>query len=376
MAVLRRKNFLSMIKKFIYRLSGRIIRELGQKGLYSKVRYFGHLETLDSKNNKKRLLIVAPGAVQIPSNGWGAVETVIWESLETYKHNFEIWILNSRHKKEWNKASNIEFDVILSHSDVDCKKIRSIWPSTPLVGVSHYGYGAFPQLWDKGFAKILADMAACDFIVCLSEEIRSTFSEYLPAQKLIVSSNGTSFQPKISSNLNGPILCLGKIETRKRQYELFEATRGTEIKIVFAGPIVDNRVIQLLKESPEYENQFIGPLSRMNLEEDFQNYSALILVSNGEADALVLYEAQMAGLSILVTSASLGAQDLSLEWIHLITERFNSMEILSALKSNTPSPEEIAEYSRRNYPWEIRNSRLVRLLVDLSNKQHLDWSKS
>jgi glycosyltransferase involved in cell wall biosynthesis len=316
----------------------------------------------------KRLLIVAPGNLSIPPVGWGAVETIIWESIGTYEDDFDIWLLNSKSIWDWGKAKRIAFDVILSHSDVDCPKIRKTWPNTPLVGVSHYGLGAFPDKWDKGFLKILRGMEHCDQVVCLSHEVKKCYENYISSEKLLVSSNGTSFKPRLSQKKNNKIMYLGKIEARKKQFEIFHSLLGSEIKVDFVGPIVDQRVGQLIENNQSLSKVFIGPMSREKISNELADYSALLLCSQGEADALVLYEAQMAGLPVIVSPESLGAQDERLDWVQVIEGEFTPEKILNALNSVISSPKEIAHYAHSNYSWEARNQKLRQILINLSNK--------
>ena len=93
--------------------------------------------------------------------------------------------------------------------------------------------------------------------------------------------------------------------------------------------------------------------------EELRNYKALILQSQGEADALVLYEAQMAGLPILVTKEGIGAQDISLPWINLIDDASSPTEIEGIVDSIHNTPDEIAAYARANYSWTIKKAALI-----------------
>ena len=356
-----------MIEKFLKRIRSKIVSLINSRGYFSTIRTFSKVVAAKSLNAKK-LLIIAPGEIQIPSLGWGAVETIISETLVTYEaEGFEVWLLNSKHPIDWRKASKLDFDVILNHADSLSGRIRNTWPKTKIVVVSHYGLAAFPSLWDKGYKKILNEMKKCDYIVCLSVQIFEVFKQYFEESKLIISSNGTSFLPQIKTKSQNRILCLGKVEVRKKQYELWKITQNSEIEIIFAGPIVDERVLVEIRKAPTLSEVFIGPISREKLIFEFGNYNALILPSMGEADALVLYEAQMAGLIILVSSSGIGAQNPNLDWIHVTTDNPNPIEIKALINSTTSSPEEIAEYASKNYTWTIRNKEIIKLLKRISN---------
>jgi glycosyltransferase involved in cell wall biosynthesis len=192
-------------------------------------------------------------------------------------------------------------------------------------------------------------------------------SEFLPINKLVVSSNVTFFKPKLARQDSRKIIFLGKIETRKKQFELFRLLENSEIEVDFYGPIADARVINEIGNNLEMSNRFKGPINRSELGEILGNYGYLILPSSGEADALVLYEAQMAGLELIVEENAIGAQDKNLKWIHAISNEPTLAEIKKIVNGSRTPPSEIKEFAEKNYSWIMRNSTLVSLLVNSLN---------
>ena len=364
--VLRNKT--SLLKSFTQRAKNSFLRRIQQHGIFVDLGQFWNETPEHKQHGKTKLLIVAPGNMPIPTNGWGAVEIIISETLSLYTAaGFDVWVLNSKNRKKWIEAKAINFPIILSHSDIDNPRIRSNWPNAKIVGVSHYGLGAYPEKWDKGFQKILIGMKSCDVVVCLSKAVENTFSNYIPLEKLIISPNGSAFESHC--NLPGQInkiICLGKVEKRKKQFELWKSLKTSNLEITFAGPIVDERVTREIEREPKLTNTFIGPISRENLSTELGKYTSLILISDGEADALVLYEAQLAGLAVLVTERSLGSQNPELDWICVISESPTPEEIRSALSKVISSPSNITKHALENYNWPDRNRKLVSLLLDLS----------
>jgi glycosyltransferase involved in cell wall biosynthesis len=351
---------------FIARVRYRIIKVFNQKGLFLKVRFFGKISNSNLVRTKK-LLIVAPGEIPIPPSGWGAVETIIWETVLTYEQaGFEVWLLNSKHSKDWKTSGQHNFDVILNHCDVFAKKIKSNWPNTKLVSVTHYGYAAFPEHWDKGYLKIIDSLNFSDYIICLSSRIYEVFSKYFDPSKLIVSSNGTSFSPEVRNPESKNFICVGKVEARKKQYELYKLVKESGLLVDFFGPIVDERVKIEMKKDADLGRSFRGSISRIDLSKTLSNYKYLILPSAGEADALVLYEAQMAGLEIVVEENALGAQDRDLKWVHILAKNPSLPEILNIIEKNKASAREISEHAATNYSWSVRNKNLVDLLKKIS----------
>jgi len=358
-----------MINKLTRRVISRIFREFKRHGFFLSVRFFDKVSDSNFVGQKK-LLIVAPGEIEIPPVGWGAVETIISETLGIYVDaGFEVWLLNSKHPKEWKKAANESFDLVLNHSDIDSARVASCWPGIKQVVISHYGLAAYPERWHREYKNIIRKMDQADYVVCLSKEIYEVYKTFFDVDKLFISSNGSSFDPIVRKTLQSNILCIGKVEVRKRQFELWQELHDSSVKLIFAGPIVDERVISRLKAFPELKEIFVGPMSRVDLAQQLQNFRAIILPSNGEADALVLYEAQLAGLEVLVTLSGKGAQDSDLEWIHIISENPTEEEIKLILSSSKSDPREISEYARKNYRWSTRNKELVVLLTKISSSE-------
>jgi hypothetical protein len=362
------RNKIRLLKLFIQRAKKSILRRIQRLGIFVDSGQFWNETPQHKESGRTKLLIVAPGNMPIPTDGWGAVEMIVSETLALYAAaEFDVWVLNSRNRKKWREAKGIIFPVILSHSDIDNPKIRLNWPKAKIVGVSHYGLGAYPEKWDKGFQKILIGMKNCDVVVCLSKSVATTFARYIPQERILISPNGSAFEShcKLSAEFNR-MICLGKIERRKKQFELWESLKSSDLKITFAGPIVDERVLREIEKDSSLANTFIGPVSRENLITELGKYTSLILISDGEADALVLYEAQLAGLPILVTERSLGSQNPELDWIRVISESPKAEEIKLALNAVISIPMNITNYALENYNWTVRNRKLLSLLIDLS----------
>ena len=88
-----------MLNQLSLRVKNKCIRILRSYGFFLPTRQF--LKITNSQK-KFKLLIVAPGMLSIPPKGWGAVEQIISETIGIFEQNgFEVWILNSKHKKEW-----------------------------------------------------------------------------------------------------------------------------------------------------------------------------------------------------------------------------------------------------------------------------------
>jgi glycosyltransferase involved in cell wall biosynthesis len=342
-----------ILKGFVRRANG----VLSFFGVFTKVNQF---EVISRSNGSKKLLVIGPGDVSIPPIGWGAVETIIGETLKLYVElGFEVHLLNSKSIFKWLKAKKQEYNVILLHVDNYAFRSRKYFPRIPIVCVTHYGMLLSPDSWSDSYRQTVRHLQLMDHVCCLNQQIYEVLRNYVDEEKLFISSNGSDFEPQHGRDTNGPLICVGKIESRKKQYELFKKFQYSEINITFVGAVEDERVKNLINTNPENRNFFPGEWSREKLAENLKNFSALLLLSEGEADALVLYEAQLAGLPVFCTQKSLGAQDPNLDWINVIEFNVSPSELKNKLTCITNSPEEIAEFARKNYQWMKRNQALV-----------------
>jgi len=352
--------------RLIIKIQKRFLRGLIDLGIHSKTR---QITTYPSNQTfpKARILIIGPGEISIPTSGWGAVETVIEETSKLYlDKGYLVTLLNSNNRLDWIKVGR-NFDLILNHNDRATRKVRKFWKQPPLITFSHYGFGQYEDLWNGDYKKILQKMNDSDFIICLNDRIKEVYSNHIDTEKLIVSPNGSEFMPVKNLPSNGKFVCVGKIESRKRQYETWKDSVREKIGIDFIGPISDDRVESLISQKKSSYSCFLGAMTRKDLSEVLSKYRALILPSLGEADALVLYEAQLAGLPVFVTKSGYGAQDLGLSWIKLIPTNFEFSALVEALDSIDCTSSQIAQFAETNYRWSLRHEPVLYLMERLIN---------
>ncbi len=343
----------------------KIKQELMVRGLRSEVREVKFFPSRVDDPTTKTVLIVAPGSLTIPTPDWGAVEIIIHETIPLFQaHNFNVLLLNSNHRKDWRQTKGHRIDVILSHNDLQVKRAKQTWKDIPLISVSHYGLAAFPGLWHKSYQKTFRNIMHADVIICLSEEVKKTFSKFLDSSKLVVVPNGSEFRAKVDSPKNGKLVYLGKVEPRKRQLEYSKQAIQQGLGIEFIGPIADSRVVDAISIDELPKQMFPGGKTRHELERLLGSYSALLLLSEGEGDALVLYEAQLAGLPIIVNKNSLGSQDESLPWVYVIDKFDDLSKISREIDGWANNTHTISEYARLNYRWTKRILPLIRVIEE------------
>jgi glycosyltransferase involved in cell wall biosynthesis len=113
------------------------------------------------------------------------------------------------------------------------------------------------------------------------------------------------------------------------------------MNIDFVGGCDDN---SFDKTNPNY----LGEWSREQIHEHLTDYGNLVLLSNGEADPLVVKEALVSGLGVVVNMSSSGNLDTSLDFITVIED--NKMDDLVFIEEKIKENLEIS-IQRRN---EIR----------------------
>ncbi len=341
-----------------------------QRGLVRRLKAVGHIgaphQLLRIPANVAggpTLLIVAPALVAVPPAGWGAVETVVWEQANEFANRgFDVTVLNSPRWSEWLRARIWQFPVVLVHYEPWLRRVfllRRIF-RFKVVACSHYGLLEYPSLWDRGYERLVARVLRADVILALNSRIADLLTERLSsATQVLIVPNGSEFRPKRRASPSRGALVLGKIETRKQQFELYQELKPSGIDVAFVGPIVDERVQHLLIVDPDATRAFLGPWDRAELAERLSAFSLLILNSKGEADALVLYEAQLAGVPVLLTSQGLGAQDVALPWIHLLADGDLAPQVQSAISRSAGMRASIVAFAESNYRWRTRLDPLV-----------------
>lgn len=315
-----------------------------------------------------KLALIGPGLLSIPPQGWGAVETVI-ANLE---HNCraigcETLIINTRSKDEaFSQIEEFSPDVVWIHYDVYISWFTGnslnlkfkIWTTAHFAYLSLYPKRTkiilqliqpirylHPSLWRifslpfklaghkqysmVNYLKLLVD--ARDIVrlrsslsIHLSHEIDSVMKKIVAGESTVLPNCAREDQIIYSRNAgNGRALCLGKIEPRKRQKDLASIDC-----IDFVGPIVDPCFSKL---HPNY----LGVWSRRDVEEKLTQYSALVLLSDAEAHALVVIEALLSGLSVLLSVEAASHLNSNLPFVAILDhEEINDIpSVKSALIS-------------------------------------------
>lgn len=261
-----------------------------------------------SSNQKLDILVVAPGLREIPTAGWGAVEKIAWQQFAYFRDaGYSVGLLNSSGLRTWLKAFlSFRPKTVICHYDLLAVTVltlaRTIGAKT--IGTSHYAYAGFPEKWDLAFSVLWRALSKFDIFIALSPKIEEQAKrDGFSASIKLISNGADSTEIEFSRGVGSGVLFLGKVEPRKRQFEL---ATGSYIgsKILFVGPIADERIGSL---APPLRARFIGEKPRLWVSKNLTQFETLLLASDAEADALVLHEARLAGLRVITTAAAAGS---------------------------------------------------------------------
>lgn len=321
---------------------------------------------IDQNQEGVRVLIVGPGEKHIPVSGWGAVELVIANQIRDLRSNgLRVDLVNSWNMIDWLRCFARKPQVVICHYDVFALRARLFckWFGAKCVTLTHYAYAQQPSRWDPQFGRYAKNISKSDAFVALNAQIADVFSTLYPRLRVVVIPNGVDVNRIATSGEHRGAICLGKVEPRKRQVALASQLTGDE-NIRFVGHVVDPSFDTL---SSKQKSLFIGPWSRAEVESQLANFATLFLLGDGEADALVLYEAQAAGLEILTNEVSIGAQNQDLSWVRVITSEDEIRELQAASGNDRlgTDPSEISSYASKHFGSARSNAQYAALVRSL-----------
>jgi len=298
-----------------------------------------------------KICLIGPGT-HIPPKAWGAVEIIVWQYYSVLKKlNIDVNFIS-------NKSDNVVIDYIIQnrfdivHIMYDdlitlvpkiknyCNKIiyTTHWAYIPQIISGNYMYNPF-----KNLIKYKTDLT----IFALSKQIKDVYIKAGISDKNIkIIHNGAcdeSFQYKTSPDYPDRTIYVGKIELRKRQYMY------TSIKSVY--------YVGQYHNSNFKSNNYLGSWDKDTLYQNLTNYSNILLMSDGEADPLVIKEALMCGLGVVCNEISSANLDKDKEFITIIpNDKFDDISYVEqAIEKNRKisltNREKIRNYALEKFSW-------------------------
>jgi hypothetical protein len=306
-----------------------------------------------------KLALIGPGIMPIPPDGWGAVESLIWDyALELEELGHEGTIINT---PDWDEIIKYlkEDDYEFAHLHYDVfypilDRIASETNISKLAFSSHYPYIDQPQMhrrdgYDKIFNWIIQNKKY--YVFCISKKDYQTFKNAgADESKLLLSENGANhkrFTYRSEALKPNRSLYLGQIYHRKKQW-LYQSIDSID----FVG---QNTGATSFDSSINYLGEWTDEYKR----EHFTDYGSLVLLSDGEnGTPLVVKEAIINGLGVVISKYA--AHDLpdNLPFVTIIPDdklediSYVEEKIIENREVSISMRDEIREFGIDNFSWE------------------------
>jgi hypothetical protein len=271
-----------------------------------------------------KIALVGPGILPIPPPGWGAVEILIWDYYnELKKRGIEVDIINKSNVYDIiNDLNGGNYDFIHIHYD-RFYTITKFLRCNKIAITSHYPYidkllKHTPDDYDNIFLFLLQQRKYYNFV--LADKDMVTFIEcgadkrFLKKIKNGINSEAFEFK---QHPIYDKTVYLGKITQRKNQakYQMIES-------IDFIGNCDDTSF-------DTTRINYLGEWTREQINKELTNYANLLLISEGEADPLVVKEALIAGLGVVINQSSAENLDKTKDFITIVEDnKVNDMEYI------------------------------------------------
>ena len=308
-----------------------------------------------------KIALIGPGIMPIPPPGWGAVEILIWDYYsELTKIGHDVTIINTKDLAEIVTTVNAgKFDFVHLHYDVYYVILHYL--NCPRVAItSHYPY--IDQIekhrgdgYEKTFYFLLKQQQYYHFVLA-DKDMQTFISHGANPQCLRKMKNGinsAAFRFDATAALDKTIY-LGKISPRKNQAK-YQDIGGID----FVGNNAD----------PQFRtnrSNYLGEWSRTRIHDELTKYTNLLLLSEGEADPLVVKEALIAGLGVVVNQSSAENLDLFKNFITVIED--NKMNDLNYVKMKIEENKEISRSKRE----EIHDYGVRQFDISVEVKHYLE----
>lgn len=344
-----------------------------------------------------KIAIIGPGKMEIPPNGWGAVEILIWDYFTQLKIiGHDVHIINTPDPTEIIKSVNkLKPDFVHLHYDEYYGILNHIECKNKAV-TSHYGYlEAYseykeeinsrmnhPAFKYKLFQRVLIRNRKMESvfsykkhfdsfvngphpIYCLSNRIEAVYREYgFKGQTFIIPNGARDDLFKFSSTPKFPdrSVYLAKIDFRKKQF-LYQSIPN----LYFIGGVADSK----FNTKSEF---YLGSWTKDQIYENLTDFANLVLLSDGEAHPLVCCEALMAGLGLVVSEYASANLDLSLPFIDVIPKEkledntYVSKVIAENRKKSIPKRTQIRNYAKEKFSWDTLVQRYSNHITEVCKK--------
>ncbi len=313
-----------------------------------------------------KIALIGPGLMSIPPNGWGAVESLIWDYYCNLKNSEDVDIINDKNLKNViHNLNSINYDVVHIMYD-DYVVITPYLKCKNIYLTTHYAYITHPNFKEKYshyfnniFMQTINNKNKI-IINVISNKIKDVYVKYgFPENRINVLHNGAREDKFIfheNPEKKDKSIYLAKIEVRKKQY-FYQSIQNID----FVGNYANSSFNQ------ENKN-YLGHWSKDKLYKNLSHYGNLILLSDGEADPLVVKEGLIAGLGVVVSECASENLDLSKPFITVIpNDKLNDITYVEGMIKNNRKisvnmRNEIRKYAIDKFSWKNVIEKYINLI--------------
>lgn len=304
-----------------------------------------------------KIVLIAPGYKPFPPNGWGAVESIVWDYYQNLlKRGHSVHIVNTSNPNQIIVETNaIDTDIVHIMYD-DHIVVAPFIKCSKIYYTSHYAYITHPTFattYSYYFKNIF--MKAIEYqkyitINAISNHIEMVYRQYGFVGKINVLCNGARedcFRYSLEPSLSNKSAYVAKVEFRKGQY-IYQNIPN----INFIGNYHDSPFNTKV-------TNYLGEWDKPTLYNELTDYANLILLSDGEADPLVVKEALIAGLGLVISECACANLDLSLPFITVIPNdkradlNYVKREIIRNKIVSLEHRTQIREYGLSKFAWNV-----------------------
>jgi hypothetical protein len=307
-----------------------------------------------------KICFIATGEIEIPPNGWGALETVVWNlknQLEAIGH--ETSIINTTDQNLiLQKINEINPDIVHLHYGrhweimprIKCRKIITNHDGSFLESKKFHESIVRGYLYD------------CEFFILTTWERDFLLNIGISPQKIKIVPNGVDFSKfnfKNEPAFPNHSICLGKIDHRKNQSFI----QSLNCNVNFVGQ-------NTISEFNSLDPLWLGPWTRDEVYQNLTDYANLVLISQLELQPLVCLEALSAGLGLVISESASQNLDVSLPFITVIQQDLikNPEIVSSAISNNRDICLHIGREKIREYALSFDWKNVIKLYIQNINR--------
>ncbi len=312
------------------------------------------------------ITLIAPGYKPFPPTGWGAVESIVWDYYQNLlKRGHQVHIVNTANPNQIIVEANSVYSDIVHIMYDDHIIVAPYIKCAKIFYTSHYAYITHPDFATKYtwyYQNIF--MKAIDYqkhitINAISDKIADIYKQHGFTGKINIICNGARedcfryTQEPIYPNKSAYV---AKVEYRKGQH-LYQNIQGID----FIGNYHDS---PFDKNNPNY----LGEWDKPTLYNGLTYYANLVLLSDGEADPLVVKEALIAGLGLVISECACANLDLTKPFITVIPDNkrhdinYVKREIIKNRLISITCREDIRQYGILNFAWSSIIDKYIKII--------------